>query len=1026
MTAGGGGGRAASTRGLNWGRKRRRGASLAGESAAAVLVVALLFLTPILYAVWYAAPSAAVAQDRFPPTATPFPSIAQPTGPLRVVRVDSTVNASTRLTLLSLEGLTARTGSRLYLDFGDEQRDPASMLAFLRQRYGVATISETVDDALHLVSTVSGIAVVDPNHPESVNILTTYAGLHNAVLAGPDTAAHLSSRFGKPILWDYASSDWAALGPIAAQDRAFAEMYPQCNPAFLSILPPEQDMLRDYLITTRAFVFYDNQGMLASPQEYAQTLRFLHATPRGIPVLGWFRSPTLTEENAFVQMASSEGKFVIDAQDVPNLSVLTDFGRSTSFTQPAAPAPPATVQDKVYVVVAVADGDSLNFLANRMTEIWNDTARGSFPVAWSVNPLFADLAPSWVDYYYSRATPEDRFVAGPSGAGYLYPDYVGSEDLGPYLEFARRYMGRTGTDVAWLLNGFTSSEIPYSAATLSAYVDALHPRGLVLDYDDQPTTGAYWMQGGAAAAAPVIRSTQLWTTADNFLAKVDAALGARKPGPYFLWMTVYPWRFNLTQAKGILDILASRVGGALEIVSPEAFFGLMVRDFMNRGGSDLASMQADPIAPYVLNGFLTAAQGHLDAAALASGRGDLPGAAYESYQASQTLQDALVWEDAFFILVPLAAVFVAAFFLRARRRSLPRVKIAQGFCPLGVFAFVGLFVLDLQAVLRFNFWTYGYVVAGVVLAAYAKPLNGFLWRQTGHWSRAASAVLFVLASLLTLVTSAAFPLAALTGTAAVQRLVRDGPASPSTHATATLLGVAVGLALPVALGALLPLSVAGIFASAAIPGRTPIPAPARRIRGASLAAIGLILPMATLTAFLTFSVGLRLELQGARLQTLGLLIFASAALFAFGLSTSVRAEDSRGFAIRAFVVALLFSLGLLGVDASVTSSLMLVGASTAFALAAWALLSDYVRRGGDLGHTVYPTMALVPLVILFLRMPPVAYSLSVGLNLGGFPEVVEYALYSPSVLWAAAALALLAYLLLRRESHGPRGKAYWG
>src|SRR2546428_3859387 len=98
--------------------------------------------------------------------------------------------------------------------------------------------------------------------------------------------------------------------------------------------------------------------------EATATMRILAAAPRGIPILGWFNSPTLTEENSFVQMASAAGKFVVGVQDVPNLSVLTALGRNETHRQVSPTAPPAPAPaDKNDVVLRVPGRRKLDFSA---------------------------------------------------------------------------------------------------------------------------------------------------------------------------------------------------------------------------------------------------------------------------------------------------------------------------------------------------------------------------------------------------------------------------------------------------------------------------------------------------------------------------------------------------------------------------------------------------------------------------------------------------------------------------------------
>src|SRR3990172_11010017 len=125
-----------------------------------------------------------------------------------------------------------------------------------------------------------------------------------------------------------------------------------------------------------------------------------------------------------------------------------------------------------------------------------------------------------------------------------------------------------------------------------------------------------------AGNVPVVRSTHLWTTEENFLAKVGAASAAWGPGPHFLWLTVYPWRYDLGDVRRVTGTLAARLGGRLELVTPERFFALMEADFVARARRDLAAARGDPLQSWLLGAFVASADGHITAAdaALAAGR----------------------------------------------------------------------------------------------------------------------------------------------------------------------------------------------------------------------------------------------------------------------------------------------------------------------------------------------------------------------------------------------------------------------
>src|SRR5437870_1767314 len=571
---------------------------------ASVLLVGLFLLVLVANALWVLPSPTSINQPRMPPTVSPFPQFRM--GPiLHVVTLDADANLSTRLLMTSLQGIVNREQVELYLDVPKVAGTTSRPLSFLSSRYTVSSASMTLVGAIDAYADrPAGIVVVDSTRPASVDIATMIAAQQEGMLVGPDLAPWLRTRTGLPILFDYASSDWASLGAIAAFDRALRDLYPSSATTLLAILPPDRWAIRDYLVATRTFVFYFPQGALATPFEAAATRRILHATSRGIPILGWFSSPTLTEENSFVQLASGEGKFVVGVQDVPNLSVLTALGRNATRSQASSGSSPLSLENKTYVVLAVPDGDNIDFAAGRMQELWSEPVRGTMPFAWSLNPLLSELAPPLLDSLYDTATPRDQFIAAPSGAGYLYPDYASPEDLSSFVTFSKRYLNASDMDVVWLLNAFTASEIPYTSASLAAYVDGLRPNGIVLDYDDQPRTRDIWVQAGEQAVAPVVRSTHFWTTRDNVLGKLAAAMVTANQGPQFLWLTVYTFRFDLQDARNLVDLLSARLGGRLQVVLPDQFFGLMRQDFLRTAQDRLRQVEANPLESFLFGSTL--------------------------------------------------------------------------------------------------------------------------------------------------------------------------------------------------------------------------------------------------------------------------------------------------------------------------------------------------------------------------------------------------------------------------------------
>ena len=978
-------------------------------------MVALLLVTGLANLLYDAGVPTEASSARMSPLADPFPLVA-PSGSLHVLQVPATTNVSTRLTLLSIQGLVNRDRTELYLDFDNETGNASSMLSFLRSRYDVSTDQVSRDRVYaQYFPRASGLVVFDPARPESVNVVTMMAGIRNAAIAGPDTAAFLHAAYGLPILFDYGTSNWTSLDAVGAYDRALAELYPSCSPNLLAILPPDRLPLRDYLIATRSFVFYQPQGILAAPGELASTQRVLAATPRGIPILGWFDSPTLTEENAFIQFASQYGKSVVGSEDVPDLSVLTAYGRNLVRSPSAPPATPA-LQNKTYAVVAVPDGDNLDFVDHRMRTLWAEPERGTFPVAWSLSPVLADLAPPYLDYFYSSATPDDRFVMAPSGAGYLYPDHLGPGDLAPYLETTARYASLTGMDVPWLLNAFVASEIPYSSATLSAYVAALHPRGLVLDYDDQAKTQESWMQAGGGTAAPVIRSTQAWTTTDNLLAKVGAAMATWDAGPHFLWLTVYTFRFNLHDAATMVHELSNRTGGNLVVVTPEQLFSLMEEDFEARAASQLASLRSDPVAVALFAPSLAVAQGYLDAPAPSA---DPSVAAYHAYLASATLREVDLTEAVvacglavvLAALVSLSAVRGSRFSLRSRRREMLALPVLA--------AASGLFLLAVRAGLAANFWSYQWIIVGVVLAGVGRPLRRYLDRSYPRFSLAMTAVLDLLFVGLSLMTNVAFALAAIGTVAVLDSVIARERVRPSVLLLAVTLGSAAGLLVTLDAVSFAFLAFVLVAPLMFLREATPVEETSAR-RGAWRRGFVLAFPLAALVVASNFSLGLRLGLEGTQLAAM------AGALLALGSLAGVLAArrwinaNTRVLQVLAFGLAGVLGAAVGFSDGTLATGLLLLGFVACLTAAAESSLRLYAAEGGNLGAVAAASVSWIPLFLLFFRMPPVIYSLT----LIRLPEALEALLYAPEFLMALAAGLLAAVAFLRWRRAAGVGKGY--
>ena len=84
-------------------------------------------------------------------------------------------------------------------------------------------------------------------------------------------------------------------------------------------------------------------------------------------------------------------------------------------------SPEGKVVPKFYACPYVGDYDSTGWIYQRIPDLWSDPARGTIPLGWAFNPNLSDRFGPGLVYVRRKKSPNDYFVAGDSGAGYVNP-----------------------------------------------------------------------------------------------------------------------------------------------------------------------------------------------------------------------------------------------------------------------------------------------------------------------------------------------------------------------------------------------------------------------------------------------------------------------------------------------------------------------------------------------------------------------------------------------------------------------------
>lgn len=206
-----------------------------------------------------------------------------------------------------------------------------------------------------------------------------------------------------------------------------------------------------------------------------------------------------------------------------------------------------------YVAHYVGDYDAAAWLYQQLPRMWNDPARGSTPLSWAFNPNLAERFPLGLAWARERRTPNDGFVAGDSGAGYLNPGYLTGER--PYsglpsglaaweAHCARFYRQWDLSVTGFIIDGYGP---PMSEEVLDAYA-RFSPDGIVAqkiphrgvhanmpflrmsaDLPSDPGEAARTLQSLARGAPPRFVAARSILMTPSWYAKVEAEL-RRVPG----------------------------------------------------------------------------------------------------------------------------------------------------------------------------------------------------------------------------------------------------------------------------------------------------------------------------------------------------------------------------------------------------------------------------------------------------------------------------------------------------------------
>ncbi len=495
-----------------------------------------------------------------------------------------------QLSVTTMTGLINRQQPRVYL---------------LANDYAAFWLKEVFTDVPHDVSPVKGdnvlkplldsyrsyiqgLIIYDPNCIDSINVATTLAGLRDSIVVSPTLAETLQGQpYQLPVVADLRIYRWK--NRVQAYRWAERNLLKEASPHLVAGLNPGiAGALRSYLVATRTFVYWLNACKFLPNildgewiSERCLMKRILKAFPPGTIHLGWFvdegQGVSLTSRAAMPVLASDyffnlevwtsmqnvqigEGQVI-----VPGSYESTDFGRSHGEVEAARPTiERETGEPKAYVSFTISDGDNLQYDQNRMSRLWQDPARGTIPIGWTISPALVRAAPALAAYYLHTATPNDELVAGPSGAGYILPSCWPAKQLPAFLQLTGELMQAMNLSVIEVLDAGLGPSMGFFNQNLQQdYVEALAPFGIRGVLSGSGLTKSSWRN---ISGIPVLQNLGLADSVDKTVGLIRNAMQqtTSQASAQFLNVYILAWSMTPSDIKQVVQ----QLGDGYEVVTP--------------------------------------------------------------------------------------------------------------------------------------------------------------------------------------------------------------------------------------------------------------------------------------------------------------------------------------------------------------------------------------------------------------------------------------------------------------------------
>lgn len=463
----------------------------------------------------------------------------------------------------TLQGVVAaKSDKQIYIISSQEPDYKIWLLDLINNNNIEATYLENPWELLtgfsHLID---GYVLYNGTITPSINNACTVAGLKNSIAIDHSIENKVISAGVTTLVEDCRNTDkyWA-----------FKNLWNSgLNHSLVIQLSPDKPIsLRDYAITSKALIFYED----GTESDLRKTV--FNSLNDNSHCLGW--GP---DEHYNVELASTHGVDVIAADWSYNLSVLSSFPLCDLKQKTETKL---TNDDNIhYVTIIMSDGDNQQWLLgnNYTSNKWyGSPLRGQFNLGWSLSPALYYLSPTVFNKYYESASSysfKDNFLVPPSGNGYMYPSKFPNEKLASYTNLLSNYMKSVDQHNVLIIDddSFYNNNI-WDRYTCHSNIDGL----FYLNYSkhDKYKGEIRWSN-----KKPIVScSDLLWSgleDEDKFIKNIEERISlgytdTSSPNAYsFLY--VHVWSNTMDNVKNVAEKLNSNP--KVRLVTPDDFIKLI-------------------------------------------------------------------------------------------------------------------------------------------------------------------------------------------------------------------------------------------------------------------------------------------------------------------------------------------------------------------------------------------------------------------------------------------------------------------